>query len=96
MEKNISKNSTKSSSKLTIDEDFKENESTSRFTLLINRIGEAVSESETLYEFVKKVFHIMFYTRFILACTLFYLVYHITIAYNGKRFSIVYNNNIKD
>jgi hypothetical protein len=63
--------------------DDKENETSSRFTVLINRIGESVSESETLFEFIKKVFHIMFYTRLMMSIIIVYLIFHIAIAFNG-------------
>lgn len=81
------KDSTSSSTSTKLSFEDKENETTSRFTLLINRIGEAVSESETLFEFIKKVFHIMFYTRLVMCFIIFYLIFHIAIAFNGN-FSI--------
>ncbi len=58
-------------------------DSRSRLSELINRIGEAVRESETLYEFIKKVFHIMFYTKLIMFLTLCSLVFHVSITFQG-------------
>ena len=64
---------------------------------LMNEISEAANESETLYEFIKKVYQILFYTKLVVFCTFFLLIFHISITFNGnkkKRFVITNINNI--
>ncbi len=57
--------------------------------IIINQIGEAAFEYETFYDYIKKVYRIMFYTKFILLIIIFYLLFHGYIGFIGKNFVLL-------
>lgn len=59
---------------------FKEDET---YTSIFNRIGEAVSESETLFEFLKKALSIFYYSRLSTLLMALLSIFHLAMVYTG-------------
>jgi magnesium-transporting ATPase (P-type) len=50
----------------------------------INRIGQAVCESENLFDFIKKAMSILFYTPLAVLISIVFMFYHFSMIITGK------------
>ncbi|CAF0851632.1 unnamed protein product [Brachionus calyciflorus] len=53
------------------------------YTSVFNKIGEAVNESETLFDFLQKALSIFYYTKFSIFILLIMAIFHLTMIYTG-------------
>lgn len=69
------------------DGNFKDNDSS--YNSVINRVGEAVNESETLFEFIRKTMSIFYYTKIVTLFMIIVAIYHFTMIFTGNSSFIV-------
>lgn len=67
-----------------------ENKELSSYNNVLNKLGEAILDSEHLFEFILKAFAVLYHTWLAILITFFFLLFHLIMIIYGKTFPLIF------